>query len=331
MKYSWPMRRDALLRTLINRLRLSLRTPPLSRCIAALYRELAAAGIGLRPPCYLSDAWGCPDLVPLIGIPFHLADRDISRLHREMGYDVETPAVVARLLRHEAGHAVCYAYRLYARADWRRVFGPFRKAYRDQYVPDPFSVRHVAYGKHYYAQKHPDEDFAEAFAVWLDPASGWERRYAGTPAAEKIRFVRGLVHASCGGAPPVRGGRRDAPVEEMRWTLLEHYGETPERHRSDVSAYRDAILKELFAPASRGTGVRDAAGFIRAHAGALVERVAFWSGMPRRTVAALLRDLERRAGRLGLRTGRSAALIDLAALLAFHTFTYVHTRRMPLR
>ncbi|MEI6634621.1 MAG: hypothetical protein WCP22_12520 [Chlamydiota bacterium] len=334
MNPSRPTRRDILLRTPLNRLRLTLRTPPLSRCIAALYRELAAAGIPFRPSCYLSNAWGCPDRVPLIGIPFYLSRADLSLLHREMGYDVEAPAVIMRLLRHEAGHAVCYAYRLYARADWRRVFGPFHKAYCDQYVPDPFSARHVVYGKHYYAQKHPDEDFSEAFAVWVDPASGWERRYAGTPAGEKVRFVRDLVRKACGGAPPVQGGRADAPVGRMRFTLLDYYGATPSEHRRQVSEYRDAILGRLCAAPRRAARGDDAARIMRRHAAAVIDRVAFWAGMPRRTVAALFRDLVRRAGQLGLRMparNPSGALIDLASLLTFYTFTYAHTRRMPLR
>ena len=28
------------------------------------------------PACYLSDEWGCPSGIPVIGIPFYLADPD---------------------------------------------------------------------------------------------------------------------------------------------------------------------------------------------------------------------------------------------------------------
>ena len=42
-------------------------------------------------------------------------------------------------LRHEAGHAFNYAYRLYATPEWRELFGPFNRRYRDDYRPVPFS------------------------------------------------------------------------------------------------------------------------------------------------------------------------------------------------
>ena len=41
------------------------------------------------------------------------------------------------------------------------------------YNPNPWSRDYVRYlhrtGMYHYAQKHPDEDWAETFAVWLDP------------------------------------------------------------------------------------------------------------------------------------------------------------------
>ena len=36
-----------------------------------------------------------------------------------------------------------------------------------------------------YAQSHPAEDFAETFAVWLDPKTDWRKRYADWPALKK--------------------------------------------------------------------------------------------------------------------------------------------------
>ena len=47
-------------------------------------------------------------------------------------------------------------------------------------------VRHMA---GWYAQKHPDEDFAETFAVWLTPRSNWRKRYRGWAALEKLRKI----------------------------------------------------------------------------------------------------------------------------------------------
>ena len=41
----------------------------------------------------------------------------------------------------------------------------------------------------WYAQSHPDEDFAETFAVWLAPDSHWRERYAGWPVLRKLEYV----------------------------------------------------------------------------------------------------------------------------------------------
>src|SRR5881394_935487 len=103
-----------------------------------------------------------------------------------MTESVETKYESMMYLRHEAGHAFNYAYRLYEQDEWHRVFGPYSRPYIETYKPNPFSrdfVRHIA---GWYAQKHPDEDFAETFAVWLDPESNWRERYRGWEAMKKL-------------------------------------------------------------------------------------------------------------------------------------------------
>src|SRR5438105_1292144 len=129
-----------------------------------------------HPPCYLSDEWACPDREPIIGIPFYLADPKLTALEQAVN-DIEDEREIMMYLRHEAGHAFNYAYELYATREWHERFGPFDRAYSDDYKPVPFSrgfVRHIA---GWYAQKHPDEDFAETFAVWLTPRRNWRRRH----------------------------------------------------------------------------------------------------------------------------------------------------------
>ena len=49
------------------------------------------------------------------------------------------------------------------------------------YSPRPYSRSFVRHLDLWYAQCHPDEDFAETFAVWLTPDSLWEERYRGWP------------------------------------------------------------------------------------------------------------------------------------------------------
>ena len=97
------------------------------------------------------------------------------------------------ILRHEAGHAVQHAYQLQRRRRWQQLFGPSSKHYPLYYRPNPASRRYVQHLRRWYAQSHPDEDFAETFAVWLRPRSNWRTRYAGWPALKKLEYVDELM------------------------------------------------------------------------------------------------------------------------------------------
>ncbi|MBV9123831.1 MAG: hypothetical protein JO112_10780, partial [Planctomycetes bacterium] len=169
---SWETIRYELLNTRICDLGLRIEGSPLEPYISRLHRELASRGLNFRPAFYLTDGWGCPDEVPIIGVPFYLVDKRLARIEEEQTGEIESEHMIMMLLRHEAGHAINYAHRLYNLPDWAELFGSFSKPYRDTFRPDPLSrqfVRHIVhhqYGRTY-AQKHPDEDFAETFAVWL--------------------------------------------------------------------------------------------------------------------------------------------------------------------
>ena len=129
----WEGQRRALLSKRISELGLSIRGTLIEQLVERLYRELDARGLAFRPPVYLSDQWGCPDGTPLIGVPFYLADPRLTKLEEEMAVDVEGERDAMRYLRHEAGHAFNYAYRLYERADWHALFGPYSRPYRERY------------------------------------------------------------------------------------------------------------------------------------------------------------------------------------------------------
>ena len=224
-------KQQELLSRKISELPLKMEGTRLEGLIIRLYKELEAAGIAFKPNIYLSDSWGCPDQVPVIGVPFHLVDPAVCNLLGQMGgIEVENDMTVMMILRHEAGHAFNYAYRLYDEPEWKTLFGSFSQPYQDDYQVDPSSTRFVHHLEGCYAQKHPDDDFAETFAVWLTPCSHWQTAYAGTPASEKLQYVE-RVTAEYGEKPPiVTGGKIDMPVEEIKMTLSEWY-ETVYRNR----------------------------------------------------------------------------------------------------
>jgi hypothetical protein len=217
-------KRQALLSRKISELSLKAEGTHLEGLVNRLYKELEAAGIAFKPNIYLSDSWGCPNEVPVIGIPFHLAAPGLRSLLGQMNdIKAENDMALMMVLRHEAGHAFNYAYQLYDRPEWKTLFGQFSLPYQDDYQVDPSSTRFVHHLAGCYAQKHPDDDFAETFAVWLTPYSHWQTAYAGTPALEKLRYVK-RVTAEYGEKPPiVTGGRVDTPVEEIEMSLGEWY------------------------------------------------------------------------------------------------------------
>lgn len=151
---------------------------PLAACVDQLDRELHAAGIALRPLVYLSSEWGRPDRVPIIGVPFFLAHPRLLAIERQFVYEAEgeSPEQAMRLLRHEAGHAFLDAHRLYRLASRRRPFGLFSTPDEEPFRAIPSSRRFVRRLPDHDAPKHPDEDFAETFAVWLIPGEPWHDR-----------------------------------------------------------------------------------------------------------------------------------------------------------
>jgi hypothetical protein len=207
----------------IRELGLKLEGSALEKYVRALYREIDRKGLKqFRPACYLTDEWGCPSGEPVVGIPFYLADPKLASLERQMN-DLEDEREIMMYLRHEAGHAFNYAYELYKSDEWRLLFGPFRRAYKEHYRPVPFSRRYVRHIAGWYAQKHPDEDFAETFAVWLTPRSGWRRKYVGWPAMAKLRYVDRQARRVAD-LPPLRPlGATDVTVEQMDVTVEQFY------------------------------------------------------------------------------------------------------------
>lgn len=215
-----------LLKTPINKLPLSIEGSPLQNYVDKLYSELREHDVAFLPKCYLSDEWGCPHQIPLIGIPFYLADTTLSRLEgKYTNIEAENEVEIMKYLRHEAGHALNYAYQLFYRPDWEEQFGSFSLPYSDRYQRIPHHKAFVIHLEDWYAQKHPDEDFAETFAVWLTPGSDWKNRYLHTPAYKKLEYVNTIMQIVKTMLPIVSEGEPDMPIEKIDMTLEDWYEE----------------------------------------------------------------------------------------------------------
>ncbi len=320
-----PAHQDLLSRP-IRELGLKLEGSPVERFVEQLYRELDAKGLTkFRPLCYLTDEWGCPSGEPVIGIPFYLAHAALAELEQK-AHDLEDAREIMMYLRHEAGHAFTYAYRLHNSPEWKQLFGPFRRPYRDNYRPAPFSRDYVRHLPGWYAQKHPDEDFAETFAVWLTPRSNWRKRYRGWAALEKLRYLDRLARKVARSDPPRRRGQTDITVDEMETTVGEFYHQAAREEVAVTELAPDTDLRDIFRVSKRRKGARPAQEFLRKHRKAVIDKVAQWTGAQRPLIKTLLETIEERAGKLDLRADQAREAEHLAELTAYTTalvMTYV--------
>lgn len=307
-----------LLRARISDLKLTLAGSPVEKYVQQLHRELARKRLRhFKPDCYLTDEWGCPDLEPVIGIPFYLADARLMKIERER-HDLESPREIMMYLRHEAGHALNYAYRLYRTEAWRELFGPFHRRYREHYRPVPFSRKYVRHIAGWYAQKHPDEDFAETFAVWLTPRSNWRRKYKSWPALAKLQYVDRVARL-IRDRPPIHRARTDADitVDDMRVTVEHFYRRLERQNGATVNVTLEADLSDMFLPRGRrGKHVGCAADMIAKHRIELTDKVTYWTGVRRAVVRALVESMVDATRRLELHVDQrreSQALVELTA------------------
>jgi len=317
-----PQADPELLRKPIKELGLRIEGSPIEKYVLQLYKEMERKGLKhFRPRCYLTDEWGCPDQEPVIGIPFYLADPKLAAYEKTMN-DLEDEREIMMYLRHEAGHAFNYAYELFKREDWKVLFGPFRRAYRDRYRPVPFSRRFVRHMAGWYAQKHPDEDFAETFAVWLTPRSNWRHKYKGWGALHKLRYVEKMARAY-GDAVPVRPlGETDVTVDEMEVTLEDFYRlTTPDESQAIADLALDTDLTDIFIKPSsrRRNGIRPAADLIAARRKEIVDKVTYWTGVRRPLVKRLVESIEERVRTLNLAVLHGREHISVVEITAYTT------------
>lgn len=293
---------EELLKYRICDLKIRIQGSELEPIIHKFYAELDEKNVYFHPACYLTTEWLTPDLVPIIGIPFCLAHPRLKQLEKTMMMDVEggTEASCLKLLRHEAGHAFNYAYKFYRRTRWRELFGPFTLEYNVQdYYPRPYSRQYVVHLEDNYAQAHPDEDFAETFAVWLTPGVDWRRKYQGWGALKKLEYVDHLMQTNGTRPPLVRRGKKLWPVSRVRATLESYYKRKRIQFADGYPAYYDPDLRRLFCKDGDTNGVT-AASFLSRNRRHLTNIVAQWTHMPKYAVDHLIRRLIQRSRELAL-------------------------------
>jgi hypothetical protein len=313
--------------TPIRDLGLTIEGTRLEPIVLQFEEELRQVGLTrVSPRFYLSTEWGVPFETVAIAIPFYLARPDLTALHVERVGHVEgfDRADVLRYLRHEMGHVLNYAYRLYENEEWVKQFGSITQPYNEDYRPEPFSRRYVRHLPGWYAQKHPDEDWSETFAVWMTPGLDWRTEYSAWPvAAAKLAFCDRLMADLRDREPLVTSAELDEDVGSIEYSLDQYYRSPPDSlGLGDTPRGLDGALRAIFEDLGSTEGMSldepmvPADALIRRLEPALLANVFRWTGhFPERT-RVLVRFLADRAAQL--KQGY-AANREPAAIVAFTT------------
>jgi hypothetical protein len=329
----WAKWSDAKLLDLrMSELDLSIAGSALQKRIGDLETELAERGIVFRPHFWLSDEWFTPDGVPGIAIPFYLAHPRLARLEREQMLEVEggTPSWCMRILRHELGHAIDNAYLLRRRRRRQALFGSSAIDYPEFYTPKPYSRSFVLHIDNWYAQSHPDEDFAETFAVWLNPRSDWRRRYQDWPALKKLEYMDELMK-EIGPRPPLVEKRTTVdPLHRLRRTLRQHYKRKAEHYALDYPDFYERDLRRLFPQPPVEARTVPASRFINRIRKEVRRTVAAWTGVYQYTIDQVLEEMAERCDELQLRFAPGSeerTRADFIVVLTVQTMNYLHSGR----
>jgi hypothetical protein len=313
--------------TPIRNLNLAIEGTDLEDVLKEFERERERLELKLRSHYYLSTEWGVPFGTVSIAIPFYLARRDLRELHAEKVGDVEgaSGADILRYLRHELGHVVNYAYKLYEREDWLTQFGSITQPYRDDYRPEPFSPRFVRHLPGWY------EDWAETFAVWMTPGLDWKTEYQAWPIAlGKLNYCERIMGVLKGKEPLVTITELDEDVAELTYSVEDFYQQQAlgeERLPPGLDGAVRAIFDDLNPAGDKMPERTPASTLIRKLLRTLPRQVYRWTGhFPERTQA-LLRHLAERADQLNqvYRPEQEAAVIvAITTLVTSLAMNYVY-------
>jgi hypothetical protein len=316
----------------IRDLGLKIEGTRLEPLVQEFQREVEALRLPFRPRLYLSTEWGVVTGTIAIAIPFYLAEEPLRDLHEKKGQLLEGQGRrdVLRYLRHEMGHVVNYAYKLYDDGEWVKLFGPITQPYLEDYRPSPFSRRYVRHLPGWYAQKHPDEDWAETFAVWMTPGLDWRAEYAEHGLAlSKLEYCARIMGELEGREPAVVVAETEEDVADLGMSVEEYYGHMGQpggEFPHGLDGAMRAIFDELVPDAS-GSAPQPASHLIRNLERAMMVNVYRWTGhFPERT-RALLRHLAERADALSLvfdPARESEAKLALTTFVTALAMNHVH-------
>jgi hypothetical protein len=293
---------DELLEKKISQLGLKLEGTQLQPLIHQLYDELSQRRLVFHPPCHVGDEWFVPIGIPAIFIPFFLVHDRLRKLERKLILEVEgeTPEWFMKLMRHEAAHAYSYAYQLYKKKKWQQTFGLASTEETEFYRPRPYSRSYVVHLDDWYAQSHPDEDFAETFAIWLTPGLDWRERFQGWKALQKLEYLDELIRSLAGKLPVQLPEYRVADYDCLNIKLKTYYTRKRKLYEDSYPDFYDNDLNQLFAAGPEVNNRMKASVWLRQRRRQLMDSVCQWTNEKKYRVNKLLARLIDRCDQLDL-------------------------------
>lgn len=323
---------EELLKLRFKDLKISIQESEVEAYVQQLYSELDAKGLNFHPRIFLGDEWFSPEGMNAIAVPFYFAHSRLKSLEKNLMLDVEggNPEWFMRLLRHEAGHCFDHCYRFSKRKKWHQVFGSPSQEYEpDTYRPQPYSKSYVKHLDNWYAQAHPDEDFAETFAVWLDPKRDWKAEYARWPVAlAKLEYMNQLAQESLKLQNVAEKGRVPSEVSRLTTTLDKYYQRRRREQAADYPDFYDSDLRKIFNGAPDLSKREFSAGrFMTRQRKSIVATVAWATSERKYTIDTLVKRLRERCMQLELRLGKSETqtTMEVASFLTSLVTNYLFT------
>ncbi len=330
--FNWSqISEEDLLNMKIKDLPLNLEESDVYPWVDGVLRELHIQLPHFHPHLFVGDEWFSPEGVAAVSIPFFLLHPRLRALEKKMMLecDGDEESYFRKLLRHELGHAFDHAFKISGRRVWEKHFGPHKKEYNpDTYRPQPYSRNFVVNLDRWYAQSHPDEDFAESFAICLDPQATWRSTYKKWGALKKVEYVDGLIKELAGKVFRQRKGRMISEARFLNSTLKKYYKKKMKAYEEEYPSFYDRDLLRIFSKrADEKKGAEKAFRFMKRNRKFLLASISHWTGEKKVNIEFLLSRLIDRCQELDLVLSKSEfeTSFELAGLLTTLITHYLFT------
>jgi len=327
-----------LLTTIIPKLPVSLNGEPIRDVLKSVKEKMEEMGFFIRPNFYLGIEYSCCMGTGNISIPFWDTNPTIRKLYLEAGKSIFSIDELPAVIWHEIGHAFCYLYKLYRTRPFRRIFnvkGHFFNTYpsRDYFKKKPWSREYVNLTGDHYAQKHPDDDFAETFATIMVMGRKWRKAYRFKPVAMmKLEWTENVIKKLKRKPPVVENDPsiKVRPVEEFNIPLYKFLGLSPRKYIKNATGYIDPYLIKIFSKNPKKEKLYiPLSEVIKSERRLLTERISKATDVKKEVISDILKKFSIRGDELGLfvkKRDMEKKMIELVSLVSALAESYKNKR-----